>query len=176
MRHGEHCNISFAFLGWFVGGVSWSNHRSTFASFLISVCRSPYTLSICMGFVFQSFFSAWRGAAVFPNCPKHDPVRSISSVFHLLFWILPPRTTPLTFCRGPSVRVSIVCVSPCLTLFLKKVLFYSFFLLTLFDNTLKYQHVSQKANINRQQAEMTFQFACRKWLSHKDLEPAGPDS
>ncbi len=21
---------------------------------------------------------------------------------------------------------------------------------------------------------MTFQFACRKWLSHKDLEPAGP--
>jgi len=23
---------------------------------------------------------------------------------------------------------------------------------------------------------MTFQFACRKWLSHKDLEPAGPET
>ncbi len=39
---------------------------------------------------------------------------------------------------------------------------------------LKYPYVSQKANINRQQAKMTFQFACRKWLSHKDLEPASP--
>ncbi len=44
---------------------------------------------------------------------------------------------------------------------------------------LKYQFVSlslrgQQANLNRQQAKMIFQFACRKWLSHKDLEPAGP--
>jgi len=39
---------------------------------------------------------------------------------------------------------------------------------------LKYQHVSQQANINRQQAKMTFQFACRKLRRSKDLEPAGP--
>jgi len=25
---------------------------------------------------------------------------------------------------------------------------------------------------NRQQAKMTFQYSCRKWLSHKDLEAA----
>jgi len=80
------------------------------------------------------------------------PFRSISSVFRPLFLSLPPRTTPLTFCRGSSVRVSRVCVCPCLkslcmsvsqesvyvrvsrvcvypclTLWPKKVLFYSFF-------------------------------------------------
>jgi len=54
----------------------------------------------------------------------------------------------------------------------KKSAFLVIFLLTIFENTLKYQYVSQQANINRQQAKMTFQFACRKWLSHKDLEPA----
>jgi hypothetical protein len=59
---------------------------------------------------------------------------------------------------------------------LKKVLFYSFFLLTLFGYMLKYTYVSQQANINRQQAKMTFQFACRKPPSGKDLELAGPDS
>ncbi len=46
----------------------------------------------------------------------------------------------------------------------------------MFETMLKYPYVSQKANINRRQAKMTFQFACRKWLSHKDLEPASPDS
>jgi hypothetical protein len=48
------------------------------------------------------------------------------------------------------------------------------FLLTLFDNTLKYTYICQQANINRQQAKMTFQFACRKLQRSKDLEPAGP--
>jgi hypothetical protein len=38
---------------------------------------------------------------------------------------------------------------------------------------LKYAYVSQQANINRQQAKMTFHFACRKPPSGKDLEPAG---
>jgi len=54
----------------------------------------------------------------------------------------------------------------------KKFAFLAIFLLTLFETVLKYLHVSQQANINRQQAKMTFQLACRKWLSHKDLEPA----
>jgi len=58
----------------------------------------------------------------------------------------------------------------------KKNLFLAIFLLTLFVIKLKYPYVCQQANINRQQAKMTFQLACRKWLSHKDLEPAGPDS
>jgi hypothetical protein len=35
---------------------------------------------------------------------------------------------------------------------LKKVLFWSFFLLTLFEAMLKYTYVCQQANINRQQA------------------------
>jgi len=52
--------------------------------------------------------------------------------------------------------------------------FLAVFLLTMFVNTLKYTYVSQQANINRQQAKMTFQFACRKPLSGKDLEPEGP--
>jgi hypothetical protein len=55
----------------------------------------------------------------------------------------------------------------------KKSAFLFVFLLTLFVNALKYQHVSQQANTKRQQAKMTSQFAYRKWLSHKDLEPAG---
>jgi hypothetical protein len=58
----------------------------------------------------------------------------------------------------------------------KKSAFLFVFLLTLFENTLKYTHVSQQANINRQQAKMTFQIACRKPPSGKDLEPASPDS
>jgi hypothetical protein len=53
--------------------------------------------------------------------------------------------------------------------------FFIIFLLTFFENTLKYTHVSQQANINRQQAKMTFQFACRKPPSDKDLEPASPN-
>jgi len=56
----------------------------------------------------------------------------------------------------------------------KKSSFLAIFLLTLFVFTLKYPYVCQMANINRQKAKMTFQFACRKWLSHKDLEPASP--
>jgi len=32
----------------------------------------------------------------------------------------------------------------------------------MFDNVLKYPHVCQKANTNRQQTKFTFQFACRK--------------
>jgi hypothetical protein len=56
----------------------------------------------------------------------------------------------------------------------KKSAFWVIFLLTLFVNTLKYPYVSQQDNINRQQAKMTFQFACRKLQRSKDLEPAGP--
>jgi hypothetical protein len=56
----------------------------------------------------------------------------------------------------------------------KKKLFLAIFLLTLFVITLKYPYVSQQANANRQQAKMTFQFACRKLQRSKDLEPAGP--
>jgi len=56
----------------------------------------------------------------------------------------------------------------------KKSAFLFIFLLTLFENTLKYHYVSQQANINRQQAKMTFQFACRKLQRSKDLEPASP--
>jgi hypothetical protein len=44
----------------------------------------------------------------------------------------------------------------------KKSGFLVIFLLTIFDNMLKYAYVSQQANINCQQAKMTFQFACRK--------------
>ena len=40
----------------------------------------------------------------------------------------------------------------------------------------KYLPVSQQANINRQQAKITFQFARRKLQRSKDLEPASPDS
>jgi len=58
----------------------------------------------------------------------------------------------------------------------KKSAFFVIFLLTLFVNTLKYAYVSQQANINRRQAKMTFQFACRKLQRSKDLEPASPDS
>ncbi len=58
----------------------------------------------------------------------------------------------------------------------KKIAFLTVFLLTLFDITLKYSLVCLLANINRQQAKMTFQLACRKRLSHKDLQPAGPVS
>jgi len=57
----------------------------------------------------------------------------------------------------------------------KKSAFLVIFLLTLFENTLKYQYISQQANINRQQAKMTFQFACRKLQRSKDLEPASPN-
>jgi hypothetical protein len=49
---------------------------------------------------------------------------------------------------------------------------YYIFLLTLFETMLKYSYVCQQANINRQQAKMTFQFACRKLQRSKDLEPA----
>jgi len=56
----------------------------------------------------------------------------------------------------------------------KKVAFCPFFLLTMFETMLKYTYVCQQANINRQQAMMTFQFACRKPPSGKDLEPASP--
>jgi len=41
-------------------------------------------------------------------------------------------------------------------------------------NMIQYPRISQQANINRQQAKMTFQFACRKLQRSKDLEPAGP--
>ena len=58
----------------------------------------------------------------------------------------------------------------------KKVPFLAIFLLTIFETMLKYAYVSQQANINRQQAKMTFQIACRKPPSGKDLEPEGPDS
>jgi len=58
----------------------------------------------------------------------------------------------------------------------KKKFFFRFFLLTLFETMLKYLHVCQQANINRQQAKMTFQFACRKLQRSKDLEPASQDS
>jgi len=44
----------------------------------------------------------------------------------------------------------------------------------MFETMLKYPYVSQQANINRQQANMTFQFACRKLQRSKDLEPASP--
>ncbi len=54
----------------------------------------------------------------------------------------------------------------------KKFIFGRFFCLLLFGNLLKYLHVCQKANANRQQAKMTFQFACRKPPSGKVLEPA----
>jgi hypothetical protein len=56
----------------------------------------------------------------------------------------------------------------------QKKFFFVIFLLTIFENTLKYPYVSQQANINRQQAEMTFQFACRKLQRSKDLEPTSP--
>jgi len=56
----------------------------------------------------------------------------------------------------------------------QKKCFFGHFFLTIFYNMLKYQYVSQKANINRQQAKMTFQYAFRKLQRSKDLEPAGP--
>jgi len=56
----------------------------------------------------------------------------------------------------------------------KKNAFLVIYLLTLFVYMLKYTYVSQQANINRQQAKMTFQFACRKLQRSKDLEPASP--
>jgi hypothetical protein len=63
----------------------------------------------------------------------------------------------------------------------KKKLFLSIFLLTIFDMMLKCPHVSQQPNMtcpepvewNRQQAKMTFQFACRKPPIGKDLVPVG---
>jgi len=63
----------------------------------------------------------------------------------------------------------------------KKSAFLVIFLLTLFENTLKYFYVrlplrGQRANINRPQAtdKSTFQFACPKLQRSKDLEPEGP--
>jgi len=56
----------------------------------------------------------------------------------------------------------------------KKSAFLFIFLLTLFENTLKYPLVCQQTNKNRQQANMIFQFACRKLQRSKDLEPARP--
>ncbi len=52
-------------------------------------------------------------------------------------------------------------------------LFLVIFLLTIFDNMLKYPPVSlslrgQQVNATRQQAKMTFQFACRKLQRSKD--------
>ena len=70
---------------------------------------------------------------------------------------------------GDIVRISIIKKRAA-----KKSCFLSVFLLTMFEAMLKYPYVYQKANINRQQAKMTFQFACRKLQRSKDLEPAGP--
>jgi len=58
----------------------------------------------------------------------------------------------------------------------KKSAFLFIFLLTLFVKMLKYAYVSQQANINRQQAKMTYHFACRKLQRSKDLESVGPDN
>jgi len=75
--------------------------------------------------------------------------------------------------RSLCLKIRLIRVNSWL---IKKSAFLFIFLLTIFENTLKYTYISQQANINRQQAKMTFQFACRKLQRSKDLEPASPDS